>query len=886
MAEPTRVPLPTLDAKVFTTCCDYCVVGCGYEVYRWPVGEEGGLNADENALGVDYPVQAVSGKWVSPNMHNVVSVDGEKHNVVVIPDADAKVVNVGGAHSIRGGCIAKKCYNPDSPTEDRLQKPLLRVGDKLIPISWDDAIDIMAEVSKHVLKNHGEHAWAQKMYSYQFFENTYALTKLAFRHIETIAFAYHDNPSNAEDTPAWNDMGFKKFAASYEDYSLADTLFISGTDPYETKTVLFQSWIMKGVEDHGMKLIFALPRKTTGVAYAESTGGLHLDLIPGTDTVLHMAIMRVILENEWEDKEWIEKFTASKWEQDSGFGRGIRDTGWQWRTTWGELQANGFDGYREWLFGQEESMLDVAVKITGVAKEKIIRAAELMAKPREDGARTKTMVCIEKGNYWSNNYLNTASIGMLAVCVGAGNRPGQMLSRLGGHQRGLIEGGTYPITKSPEKYPGRRRKPLDLDKWVEAGHVRFAYVVGCTWVQGMTGSQALANTLTKLTRGNPNQLTSADKNAAIDILKKRVDSKGMVVVNQDIYLRNPIGKVIADIVLPAATWGESDFSRANGERRIRLYSKFYDPPGEAKPDWWIVAKFAKRMGFDGFDWKDANDVFEEAARFTRATSLDYFPLVWFARSRRIRGHDLLRAYGTHGIQAPIRFVDEKLIGTKRLHDTETPLPKEGPQQVTSHPKFLSAFNTQSGKVNMQKSPWNLFGDFYDWQKPRDDELWVTNGRINEIWQSTFDDVQRRPYITKRWPVSFLEIHPSDASLREIESGDEVRVFSDRVPVQVSGFQGVRKGDLSFGSLMKNGHIKLERASIKAVAIVTPALKEGISFLFNLSMKDPANSLAPRVPDPLSGNYRYKLGVGRVEKLGESPYKKSLEQMSFGRRDVI
>ncbi|MBP88646.1 MAG: arsenate reductase (azurin) large subunit [Planctomycetaceae bacterium] len=888
-----KVPLPPPDAEVLTTACDYCVVACGYVVYRWPVGKEGGPKADENALGVNYPVPASSGKWISPNMHNVVLVDGKQHHVIVIPDGDSKVVNVGGTHSIRGGCIAQKCYNPNSPTKDRLQFPQIRVGDKLVRTSWEDAIEIMAEVSKHVLENYGENAWAQKQYSYQFFENTYALTKLAFRHIETVAFAFHDNPSNAEDTPGWRDMGFDNFAAAYEDYSLADTLFISGTDPYETKTVLFQSWMLKGVEERGTKMIMVGPRKTTGFAYAESKGGLHLDLIPGTDTVLHMAIIRVILENGWEDKEWIEKFTASKWEQDSGFGRGIRDTGWQWRTTWGKLQGNDFGQYREWLLSQKEAELDEASRITGVAKEKIIKAAELVAKPRADGTRPKTTLCMEKGNYWSNNYLNTASLGMLAVCCGSGNRPGQMVSRLGGHQRGGVKGGLYNIAKSPEKYPGRRRKPLDLDRWVEGGHVRYAYVVGCTWTTAMTGSQALASTLEKLTRGNPHQLTGTDKEAAIETFKKRVDSGGMMLVHQDIYLRDPIGSVIADIVLPAAAWGEDDFARANGERRLRLYSKFYDPPGEAKPDWEIVAMFGKAMGFDGFDWKESNDVFEEAARFTRGSRKDYLPLVWLAKNKGVKSHELLRAYGTHGIQGPIRYQDGELIGTKRLHDPTVKLPDTGPQGPTIHSKIMSAFNTQSGKINIQKSPWDIFSDFFEWQSPKeaDGELWVTNGRVNEIWQTGFDDLERRPYIIDRWPANFLEIHPDDAKARGIESGDELRVFSDRVPVQVSGWQGVRgagklDGDFSFTTLLKEGHIKLEKASVSAVAIVTPAVKLGVSFMFNLHTKDPANSLAPRVPDPLSDNYRYKLGVGKIEKVGESPYKKSFEQMSFGRRDLV
>ncbi|MDP7552943.1 MAG: hypothetical protein QF791_07080, partial [Nitrospinaceae bacterium] len=184
--------------------------------------------------------------------------------------------------------------------------------------------------------------------------------------------------------------------------------------------------------------------------------------------------------------------------------------------------------------------LDVAEEITGVPKKDIIRAAEMMAKPKADGSRPKTSLCMEKGNYWSNNYLNTASMAMLAVCCGTGNRPGQMMTRLGGHQRGGILGGRYPVEKSPEKFPGRRRKPLDLDRWVTAGHVRFAYVVGTTWMAAMTGSKALAETFLKLTRKNPHQLKNTDKAQAIATLKKRVDSGGMMLVHQDIYLRSPI----------------------------------------------------------------------------------------------------------------------------------------------------------------------------------------------------------------------------------------------------------------------------------------------------------------------------------------------------------
>ncbi|MBQ37167.1 MAG: arsenite oxidase large subunit, partial [Gemmatimonadaceae bacterium] len=505
-----RIPLPPTDADVLTTACDYCIVACGYKIYRWPVGTEGGPKASENALACDFPRAIMQGNWISPNMHNIVQHEGRDHHVVIVGDGDTEVVNVGGDHSIRGGTIAKKCYNPKTPTKDRLQTPLLRVNGELVPISWDQATDIFAGVSQHVIDKHGAHAWAQKRFSYQFFENTYALSKFAWVSVGTPATAEHDNPGHFSSTPGWRDIGFENFAASYEDYYLADTVVLSGADPYETKTILFNEWILKGAREKGNKLIFINPRKTTGPAFAESSGGMHLWINPGTDTLLHLGIARVVLESGWEDREWIDEFTNNKWESDSGFGQGVRNTPWQWRTTWGQFQCDGFEAYKEWVLSQKESELDYVSQMTGISVADIRKAAEMMAKPKADGSRTKTTIGIEKGTYWSNNYLNTASIGSLALLCGTGNRPGQMISRMGGHQRGGMTAGGYPRNWSPEKFAGRRRKGLDLDRWVEAGKVRFAWVVGTTWVNAMTGTTALFDKLSGQTVESEHQVRSTD----------------------------------------------------------------------------------------------------------------------------------------------------------------------------------------------------------------------------------------------------------------------------------------------------------------------------------------------------------------------------------------
>ncbi len=883
-----QIPLPPKDADVLTTCCDYCVMACGYKVYRWPAdAPSGGPKKDQNAINRNYPLGPLQGGWVGPNQFTQAVYDGKLYNIAIVADPDADVVNVRGGHSIRGGCIAQKVYNPKRPTQDRLKHPLVRINDILMPVTWDFALDIVAEVSKHVIKDHGEHSWAMKYFSYQYFENTYALTKLALKSINTPAIAHHDHPSFVNSVPGWVDIGYDIFGASNEDFALADCLLISGTDPFETKTVLWNSWILKGIHGNKSKVIMVNPRKTAGAAYAEKHGGLHLDVNPGSDTAVHMAIERVILENGWEDTDFISKWVNNQWETDSGFGQGTRNTPWQWRTTWGKFQVKGFDDWRKWIMAQEESKPEVAAKIAGIDVKKIYKAAEMMAKPKANGERVKTTICIEKGNYWSNNYLNTASIGTLGVILGCGGRPGQVITRLGGHQRGGVNGGPYPTTKSPYKAPGRRRHRLDLDRWLTSGHVRFAYVVGTTWIQSMPASSDLEDAFKRLTKLNVNQVRSFDKQEIIDTLKRRADSGGTVVVNQDIYLRNPIGNQYADIVLPAATWGEEDFARASGERRVRLYSKFYDPPGNALPDWKIAAMIAQKMGFEGYDWRDSNEVFEESCRFTRGSRKDYNVIRTMAKRKGMKAHDFLRTFGTHGLQAPLMLDGDKIIETKRLHDyTRTDLPETGPEGVSVMGKNIMAFKTQTGKLNLVKSPWSMWSDFYDFMQPKGDELWITNGRINEIWESGFDDYERRPYTQQRWPMNFVEIHPDDAAVRGIESGDLVAVGSTRVPVQKDFNLGVKGDDMWFSGLMKRGHIELVSGQFSAVAMVTPAIKKGVLFTDFLKMDAPANSVTPRVPDPITMNYRFKIASGTVMKFGESPYKHKFDQMTFKRRDIV
>tara|TARA_B110000438_G_scaffold298043_1_gene345480 strand:+ start:922 stop:3627 length:2706 start_codon:yes stop_codon:yes gene_type:complete len=891
-----HAPLPPKSAEIITTACDYCIVGCGYNVYRWPLEvANGGVKAHQNAFGVDFPTSALQA-WVAPTQHNVIMHEGKPHNIIIIPDKGNKHINKNGDSSMRGGLLAQKPYNPKTGTRDRLTQPLLRIGGQLQPVPWDFALDIAAEVGNHVRKVHGDNAYGVKSFSYQYIENTYAVTKYALRHVNTANFSFHDTPSDVTSTPGFRDAGFDNFAPAYDDWASADTLMVCGTDPYETKTVLFTQFMMPAILS-GMKTVILNPRETAGIAFMKKHGGLHLDVNPGSDNLVLGAILKVIMENGWQDKEWIDKWVNNQWESNSGFGQGTRNTPWQWRTTWGKFQTKGYEDYKKWVFEQKEYDPKYAAEVAGIDIEKIYKAAEMLAKPKADGTRIKSSIAIEKGFYWSNNTGNTNAISSLATIIGAGGRAGQVIGRLGGHQRGGLGGGKLPRNKSPEKVPGRRRRALDTDRWTYSGHTRFAHVIGTTWIQSMCGTQGLQKKFWELVTRNPHQVYTYDKKEIIETLKKRADSGGMVVINQDIYLRDPIGAKFADIVFPAAGWGEEDFIRANGERRLRLYQKFNDAPGQAKPDWWIISQLAKRMGFDGFDWKNSNDVAEEASRFSRGSRKDFHMVKIAAHKEGKTLHEKLREFGTDGIQGPVfyNYDTGKLVGTKRLHDTELMQDKtrlkemgleNGPKGANVLGKKLTHFNSQTGKINLQKHPWNLFSDFYEWITPKEDELWFSNGRINEIWQSGFDDVERRAYTIQRWPENWVEINPEDAKKRGIESGDQVMMYSDRVAAFKDTILGVHGNDFQFSSLMKNGHIELSKAAVTAVAIVTPCVKKGVLYANMMDMRQPSNSLTARVVDQISGNYNFKMGVANIRKLGESKYKSEFRSFSFAPRNIV
>jgi len=300
---------------------------------------------------------------------------------------------------------------------------------------------------------------------------------------------------------------------------------------------------------------------------------------------------------------------------------------------------------------------------------------------------------------------------------------------------------------------------------------------------------------------------------------------GMFIMAQDIYPTATTAH--AHLVLPAAQWGETNITSINGERRLRLYQRFMDPPGEAIPDWAIMARFARRLRalyledrnplaanrFLDFDWRSEEDVFIHARYQFNGTESD--PMEGYAGVT----YDLLRALGTDGIQTPTRLVNRVPVGTVRMHEER--------------------FNTPSGKAKFIPAPrpWPGYAAAVRAQRKRY-RFWVNNGRVNHVWQTLYHH-RFLPFFQDRYPIPMLEMHPEDARELGIGPGDRVQLRNDV-------------------------------GTVEAMAYPSDAVRRGHTFLLFGQPRGAAGDLVSEHVDPTTTIPSYKQVWADVERIGPPP----------------
>jgi arsenite oxidase large subunit len=746
-----RVALPPANAQKSNLVCHFCIVGCGYHVYKWPESQEGGRAPHQNALGLDFRHQVPPlALTMTPAMTNVVTdQDGRSYNIMIVPDKNCSVNQ--GLSSARGGRMAGYMYNDAGMTKGRLARPYMHTGDKWVGVDWDEALALYAGLTKKILDSKGPRELAFDCFDHGGagggFENTWGTGKLMFTALQTPVVRIHNRPAYNSECHATREMGIMELNNSYEDAELADMIMAIGTNAYETQTNYFLAhWVPNlqgGTVDKKKKwfpheavapakIIFVDPRRTPTIAICEHVAGkqnvLHLDILPGTDTALFNGLFTYVVDQGWIDKDFIAKRTK------------------------------GFD---EAVTANRMSLEDCSA-ITGVPVDKLKLAAAWAYKPKADGSPKRTMHAYEKGIIWGNdNYLiQSALLDLVIATHNVGGRRGTGCVRMGGHQ----EGYTRPPHPTGEK--------IFVDKEIIDGKCMMYTAWGANPFQTTLNAEQHRQVIlhrSQIVKEALGRVRGADVATKVDaIYDACANHGGLFLVAINLY--PTILEQAAHILLPGVHPGEMDLTSMNGERRMRLSERFMDPPGVAKPDCLIAAAIANRLKamyeaegnaemakrFDGFDWKTEEDAFNDG--FRRAGQPGAGPIdSQGGDTGYLATYALLRKAGTNGVQLPIKEVKgERMIGTEIL--------------------YTEKFGTDDGLAHFKPATWKGWFPAVDREKSKY-RFWINNGRLNETWQTMYHD-QSNNVVTERWPMAPIEMNPEDAAELGIVSGDIVEVYND------------------------------------------------------------------------------------------------------------
>ncbi|PZR00857.1 MAG: arsenate reductase (azurin) large subunit [Cereibacter sphaeroides] len=736
-----RLPIIPAGAKEHNVTCHYCIVGCGYKAYTWPINTQGTATSNWSGedLGAQQPMDTAN--WYAPSMYNVVKQNGQNVHLVIKPDVDC-VVN-SGLGSVRGARMAENRRSDVTGTQQqRLTDPLVWRYGTWQPTTWDDALDLVARVTARVIDKDNEDALFVSMFDHGGsaggYENTWGTGKLYFDSMKVKHCRIHNRPAYNSEVHSTRDMGVDELNYSYSDYEVTDTIFLIGANPLETQTNLFLNHMVPGMQN-GARVLVVDPRRTVTVNACEEVAGaenvMHLQINSGTDLALFNALFTEMADKGWVDADFI---AASTIQGDVAVAE--------------DAQHPAALGSFEAARAACKISLAEAAGICGISAEDIAKAAAWIAEPKEDGSRRKTVTAYEKGIIWGNdNYRTIGALVNIALATGNIGREGGGCCRLGGHQEGYYRPSDGHVGR-PAPY---------IDQLLIAGQGKVHHI----WANDHYKTTLNASEFKRIYNKRTNMVKEAmdasqgkTRAEQVDAIVAAIDAGGIFSVNVDI-IHSQIGQA-AHVILPAVEAGEMNLTSMNGERRLRLTEKYMDGPGQSMPDCLIAARLANHLErvltedgrvdyaaqFKGYDWQTEEDAFTDG--YNQGN-----PEVTYAR---------LRDMGTNGVQEPVTgFADGKLVGTARLYEDGA---------FTRHGR-------EDKKALFCMGAWRgLQAPGKDAQKAAHRFL-INNGRSNLNWQNWFLD-QDNDFATDRFPLPFLQINPDDAAELGLKNGDMAEVYND------------------------------------------------------------------------------------------------------------
>ncbi len=468
------------------------------------------------------------------------------------------------------------------------------------------------------------------------------------------------------------------------DMEKPDVIFCIGTNMTEAHPVAATR--LKKAMRHGAKLIVADPRHIPLAEIADVV----LPLRVGSDVALLGAMAHVIVREGLVD----ESFVAERTE---GF-EALRAHVAEFTPTWAE-------------------------GITGVPAADIERAAILFGQA-ERGAIYYTLGITEH----ICGVDNVQSLCNLALMTGNIGREGTGINPMRGQNN--IQG-AGDCGALPNNYPGFQpvTDPANQKKFREAWGVEVDLEKGITKVRALDECGSSIHAM--LICGENTVVSDPDRAHCEHALKSL---EHLVVI--DVFLTDTAA--LADVVFPAAAWGEVDGVFTNTERRPQRVRAAVEPQGQAQPDWWILTQLARRLDFPSFEYESAKDVFNELC----ALSPTYNGLDW----------DLV-AEGRHHWPVP----EKGHPGTPILH-------------MGTFLRGKGLFKTPS-----YRDPAEVIDDEYP--------VWLTTGRRLAHYH-TRTMTGRAVGTQYLVPEELVEIHPHDVTKLGLEDGGLAVMSSRRGEVVV------------------------------------------------------------------------------------------------------
>ncbi|MFT3904700.1 MAG: molybdopterin-dependent oxidoreductase [Steroidobacteraceae bacterium] len=611
----------------------------------------------------------------------------------------ATTLSVAGdpAHPANRGSLCSKgsALGETLGLQGRLLEP--QIGGNTV--GWDAALDHVAQGFARIIREHGPDSVAFYVSGQLLTEDYYVANKLMKGYIGSANIDTNSRLCMSSAVAAHKRaFGEDLVPICYEDLELADLIVLVGSNTAWCHPVLYQR-MLRAREQRGTKIVVIDPRRTPTCDQAD----LHLPLRAGTDVWLFNGLLSYLLQHGHADRGFIEQHT-----QGLARARVVAEN------TAGDVAA--------------------VARRCGVDAELLCEFYELFATTERtitafSQGVNQSSSGTDKGNSLINCHLVTGRIGKPGMgpfsitgqpnAMG-GREVGGLANMLAAHMdlenaghRELVQG----FWNSPVIAQKQGLKAVDLFDAVHAGRVKAVWIMATNPLVSMP---------------NANKVREALRRCEL-------------VVVSDCIADTDTNRM-AQVLLPAAGWGEKDGTVTNSDRVVSRQRPFLPLQGSARPDWWIVSQVARRMGFEcGFAYQGPAQIFAEHAALSAV------------------GNDGDRAFNL-GALADIDAADYEAL-------EPAPWPRAlGTPQGTARLFGDGRFQFADGRARFvavrPRAPQQGLDEEYP--------LVLNTGRIRDQWH-TMTRTGRSPRLGMHLPEPFVDLHPGDALSFGVRAGDLVRV---------------------------------------------------------------------------------------------------------------